>query len=76
MAIANSTYTLDNHRQVDGRIYVTERHTDDAGGVHDVTYLAPAAWGAAEYTATMTARAAQIAAELAEAELSEAINGA
>ena len=64
----SSTYPLDNHRQVDGRIYVREMHTDDAGVVHTVEYLAPANWGDTEYTATMTARAAQIEAELAQAE--------
>ena len=67
----SSTYTLDNHTQSDGRVYVTERHTDDAGVVHEVMYLAPAGWTATEYNATMTARATQIDAQLAEAEFAE-----
>lgn len=68
-----SVYTLDNHRQTDGRIYVRETHTDEAGEIHTIEYLAPADWGDAEYTATMTARAAQIDAELAEGEFAQVL---
>lgn len=69
----SSTYTLDGHRQADGRIYVRETHTDSAGQVHTVEYLAPANWTDTEYTATMTARAAQIDAELAEGEFAQVL---
>jgi hypothetical protein len=73
----SSTYTLDNHRQVDGRIYVRETHVDDAGETHHVDYLAPSGWTATDYAETMTARAVQIDAERivskAEQEVSAAV---
>lgn len=68
MAIVSSSYVAEAHTQADGRRYVRETHTDSAGEVHVVEYLAPAAWGDAEYAATMNARAAAMAGALAEAE--------
>ncbi len=51
--------------EIDGRRYVTELHTDITGTVHRREYLAPIG---ADYNAIMLARAAQIDAQLAEAE--------
>jgi len=66
--VQSSTYTTDAHAQADGRIGVTELHTDTAGRVHRVYYRAPAAWGATEINAILSRRAAEIDARLAEAE--------
>lgn len=68
MSVVSSTYAAEPHQQADGRRYVRETHTDSAGVVHVIEYLAPAAWGATEYAATMNARAAAVAGALAEAE--------
>lgn len=66
MSIVSSSYTV-GHAQRDGRRYVTERHTDDDGGVYEVEYLAP---DGTDYQAVMQARATaiteQLAAQLAE----------
>lgn len=64
MPIVSSTHIV-GHAQADGRRYVTERHTDDAGVVHLREYLAAEG---ADYVAVRDARAAQINADLAEAE--------
>ena len=64
MPIVSSTHTV-GHPQVDGRRYVTESHTDDAGVVHSVEYLAAVN---ADYVAIRDARAVQINEQLAEAE--------
>jgi len=67
----SSTYTPDAHTQADGRRYVTESFVDDAGGQHSRMYLAPAAWGDAEYAAHLAASAERIDAQLAEAEFEQ-----
>lgn len=72
MSIVSSTYTLDSHPQIDGRTYVTERHTDSVGEIHVVEYLAPVG---ADYQAIMTARAGVIADALAQAEVEALLNG-
>lgn len=64
MPITASTHTV-GHPQVDGRRYVTEQHTDSAGGVHVVEYLAAVG---TDYAAVRDARAAQISEALAETE--------
>jgi hypothetical protein len=33
---------ISRNLQIDGRSYITERHVDDAGVEHDITYLADA----------------------------------
>lgn len=43
--------------QVDGRIYVTERHDDDSGKIYIFTYLAEAG---SNVTATLNARGASL----------------
>lgn len=72
MSIVSSTYTVDDHAQADGRRYVVESHTDSAGGVHRVQYLAVAG---ADYQAIANARAVVIADQLAEAEAQAVVNG-
>lgn len=64
MPIVSSTHTV-GPAQADGRCYVTEVHTDSAGGVCQVEYLASIG---TDYVAVRAARAAQIADSLAEAE--------
>lgn len=64
MSIISSTFAL-GHQQIDGRRYVVETHTDSAGGVHLVEYLAD---GGTDYSAIATARAALLAQMLADAE--------
>ena len=65
MAIVNSTFAV-GHSQADGRRYVTEAHTDSAGGVHVREYLAPVG---ADHAAIASAYAVDLADRLAEAEL-------
>ena len=65
MAITNSSFVV-GHAQTDGRRYVTETHTDSAGGVHVREYLAPVG---ADHAAIAAAYAADLADLLAEAEL-------
>lgn len=66
MPIVSSTHTIDAHTQQGGGRYVIERHTDDAGVVHQVgPYLAPDGFDTA---ARLAARATQIDEQLAEAE--------
>lgn len=72
MSIVSSTYTLDDHAQADGRKYVTEMHTDSVGTVHTERYLAAVG---ADYQAIANARAAVIAAALADAEAEAITNG-
>lgn len=64
MSIVSSTHTV-GHAQIDGRRYLTERHTDHLGEVHQVEYLAAVG---TDYNAVMAARAVQIEQQLAEAE--------
>lgn len=64
MSIVTSTYAV-GHAQPDGRKYVVESHTDDVGQAYRVEYLAAVG---TDYGAVMTARAAQINDQLAEAE--------
>lgn len=63
MPIVSSTHTV-GHAQRDGRRYVVELHTDDAGVVHRVEYLAAEK---ADYADIMAARAVQIDASIVEA---------
>lgn len=64
MAIVSSSCTV-GVPQADGRSYVTELHTDDAGTVHRVEY-GPV--GELDYEAIMTARASAMGAQLADVE--------
>ena len=72
MSIVSSTYVADAHVQKDGRRFVVESHTDSVGGIHTTHYLAPIG---ADYQALANARAATIAASLAEQEATEILNG-
>ena len=66
MPIVSSAAIIDAHTQQGGGRYVIERHTDDAGVVHQVgPYLAPDGFDTA---ARLAARATQIDEQLAEAE--------
>lgn len=66
MPIVSSETIIDAHTQAGGGRYVIERHTDDAGVVHQVgPYLAPEGFDTA---ARLAARAVEIDAQLAEAE--------
>lgn len=60
MPIVSSTYT-EGPTQQDGRRYVTERHTDDAGQVYTYEWL-----GAQDATQVVQARAASLDTQLAE----------
>lgn len=64
MAIVSSTHSV-GHAQMDGRRYVTEAHTDSAGGVHVREYLAPTG---ANYTTIRNAYAVLLEQWLADAE--------
>ena len=55
--------------QVDGRVSVTERHTDHNGADHDVSYLAAADM---DIYAVLSARAAKMGAEIDRREAVEA----
>lgn len=72
MSIVSSTFVLDSHNQIDGRVYVTETHTDAVGGKHVVEYLATADMNHADICA---ARAIQISDSLAEAEADSMLAG-
>ena len=72
MSIVNSAFSLDNHDQVDGRVYVTETHTDSEGVQHIVEYLAEQSM---DHSAICTARATQINEMLANAEADEILAG-
>ena len=66
MPIVSSTHIIDAHQQQGGGRYVIERHTDDAGVVHQVgPWLAPDGFDVA---ARVASRATQINEQLAEAE--------
>ena len=66
MPVISSQSIVDVHAQANGGRYVIERHTDDAGFVHQVgPYLAPAGFNVA---ARVTARAAEMSVQMAEAE--------
>lgn len=66
MPIVSSTFTQDAHVQRDGSRYTIERHADDAGQVYQIgPYLVP---DRTDVAAMVTARAAQINEQLAEAE--------
>lgn len=67
-----STYEVEAHTQADGRRYVNETHTDVAGGVHTLTYLADAG---ADYAAILAEHASQLEGRLADAEFNEVLNG-
>lgn len=71
MAVVSSTHTV-GHEQVDGRSYVTERHTDSTGAVHVREYLAEPG---ADYAAIRDARAAVISEALADNETSQVLEG-
>jgi hypothetical protein len=69
MPIVSSTHTIDAHTQQGGGRYVIERHTDDAGRVYQVgPWLAPVGF---DVQARVTSRAAEINAQLAEAEAAQ-----
>jgi hypothetical protein len=52
--------------QVDGRVYITEHHTDQFGLIHTQEYLSDAE---ADHTALLSTHAAQIGAQLRQSEL-------
>lgn len=60
-----SSEIIEDRAQIDGRRSIRERHTDDLGAMHHVSYLAEAA---ADVSAAMTARVPQIEAALVESE--------
>lgn len=67
-----STYAV-GHPQADGRHYVTETHTDSAGGIHVIEYLAAID---ADYAAICSARVVLLddwlaAGDVSDADLSE-----
>lgn len=63
MPIVSSRIAEDS-RQIDGRRWVREHHTDQTGVVHEVVYMAEAA-----QVVDLTASAARIEAQLIEAEI-------
>lgn len=70
--ITSSTFAV-GPPQIDGRVWITETHTDDVAGPLVFAYLAADASNA---QAVMTARAVQIAADLAAQEIAEVLGGA
>lgn len=68
MPIVSSTHTV-GHAQRDGRRYVREVHTDQAGSQHHAEYLAA---NKTDYAAVMAARAAKIDAVIVETEQKQA----
>ena len=73
MPIVSSEYITDAHQQVGGGYWTIERHTDNTGRVHQ---LGPYLWdGVADRDALLTARAAQIDAQLAQAEADALMGG-
>lgn len=70
MGIVSSVKAQDNHDQADGSRYVQEFHTDAAGKVHRYEYR----WRAGiDRDAIMAARAIELAENLAQAEVVQAI---
>lgn len=61
MSIVSSTYVVGN-AQVDGRRWVTERHTDSASTIHVCEYLADVG---TDYAAVMSSRVALLNERLA-----------
>lgn len=72
MSIVSSSFVVDTHNQIDGRIYVKETHVDSAGGEHIVEYLANVGM---DHAAICADRAAQIDSMPAEAEADEILAG-
>lgn len=76
MASILSSSIIADRAQADGRRYVTERHDDDQGESHQVTYLAAAN---ADAQATANARQATILTQLRDneiaANIAKALNG-
>ncbi len=70
MGIISSSYT-EGHAQSDGRHYVTEIHVDSGGKQYQIEYLAN--FGD-DYSEKMTARAATLSNQLAEAEFESLID--
>lgn len=66
MPVVASTYT-EGPAQVDGRRYVKERHTDDAGRVYEYEWL-----GSQDAGPVLSARAERLTALLAEQEAAQA----
>jgi hypothetical protein len=64
MSIVSSTHVV-GPAQRDGRVYVTETHTDNVGLFYIITYLIAAG---ADYVAIRTARAAVLATQIADDE--------
>jgi hypothetical protein len=71
MAIVSSTIVEDS-RQIDGRRWIRERHVDQLGLEHIVMYLCEAAF---DVPTAMAARAIQISADLANAEIQVVLDG-
>lgn len=71
MAIVSSTFTA-GPAQKDGRRYVTETHTDSAGGKHLRSYLAAVG---ADHQAIANARAVLVAEEIAQDEFMAVLDG-
>lgn len=72
-AIVSTSFALDDHLQADGRIYVTETHTDSAGGVHQIVYLASPGMN---HASIANARASELSAQLQANEIEGILNGA
>jgi len=68
MPITNSTYTIDDYPQADGRRWVRETHTDHNGKTYNAEYLAPDDW---PYETTLAARAANIGRDIDDRERAE-----
>lgn len=72
MGIVSSSYQADATTQIDGRVYVTETHTDNLGIVRQWVYLA--AVGANKDT-ILAQHAAQLADQLEQEEIGSLLNG-
>ena len=71
MTIASSSFVVDALPQRDGRVWITETHTDATVGPLTFAYLAA---NSANAAAVMNARVAQINAQLAGAEFEKIVS--
>lgn len=71
MPIISSVITEDN-RQIDGRRWICERHTNSTGSVREIRYMAGAL---TVVTTIMAARVAQLDAETVQAEVNTNVAG-
>lgn len=73
MSIVSSVYELEPHDQADGRVWVTERHTDGDGIVYEHRYKG--ARNVTDFQAVMASRAAEINTMLADQEAERILYG-